>query len=144
MISFLLPFRRALATATVLLACLGSLLASANVNSDAAVMGEWINPHGSVRVRTEDCGGKLCGHVVWASSEAIADARDSGTANLIGTQLLSDYRLLPSGRWSGRVFVPDMGRSFSSTIVPLGGTALQISGCILGGLICKSQVWKRG
>jgi uncharacterized protein (DUF2147 family) len=36
-----------------------------------------------------------------------------------------------------------MGRTFYSTITRLNPQALKISGCILGGLICKAQVWHR-
>lgn len=107
------------------------------------IIGTWVNPRGSVAVRTGDCNGHLCGWVSWANAEALADARDGGIANLVGTELLHDYASTGSGLWHGTVFVPDMGRSFYSTIQPQGQTALKISGCILGGLICKSQVWRR-
>jgi uncharacterized protein (DUF2147 family) len=36
-----------------------------------------------------------------------------------------------------------MGRRFSSQINELPTGQLKIKGCILGGLICKSQVWTR-
>lgn len=103
----------------------------------------WINPHNNVKVETGDCGGKLCGWVVWATAEAEQDARDGGVEKLVGTELLQDYRQTASDRWQGRVFVPDMGRTFYSTITRVDPAALRISGCIMGGLICKSQVWRR-
>lgn len=105
--------------------------------------GLWRNPHGTVVVRTSNCGANLCGAVVWASPEAISDAREAGVENLIGTQLLRDYRPNGPGRWRGTVFVPDMGKSFYSTIVQRGKDRMLISGCILGGLICKRQEWSR-
>ncbi|MEE4451613.1 DUF2147 domain-containing protein [Novosphingobium resinovorum] len=104
--------------------------------------GVWLNPSGSVAVRTGACGPGLCGRVVWASAKARADAQGSGIASLIGTELLQDYR--PAGRvWRGTVYVPDMGRRFDSRIEPLSPTQLKISGCVLGGLLCRSQVWTR-
>ena len=36
-----------------------------------------------------------------------------------------------------------MGRRFSSEIDAISPTRLKVKGCILGGLICKSQVWSR-
>lgn len=105
--------------------------------------GLWLNPRKSVAVHAGPCGERLCGWIVWASSEAQADARESGVARLIGTELLEDYRATGPGNWSGTVFVPDMGRRFSSRINALSATQLQIKGCILGGLICKSQIWTR-
>ena len=103
----------------------------------------WINPRGSVKVATSNCGTRLCGWVVWASPEALQDARDGGVQNLVGTQLLQNFRQIGRDRWQGRLFVPDMGRTFYSTITRLDPQALKISGCILGGLICKAQVWHR-
>ena len=108
-----------------------------------SAFGTWINTRGTVKVRTGDCGGKLCGWVVWANTEAEQDARDNGVESLIGIELLEDYHLSHSGTWAGRVFVPDLGRKFASTIVPVNADALKVSGCIFGGLICKSQIWRR-
>lgn len=105
--------------------------------------GLWLSPHNNVAVRTGPCGERLCGWVVWADAEAQSDARDGGVARLVGTELLEDYHAEGRGNWSGTVFVPDMGRRFSSQINELPTGQLKIKGCILGGLICKSQVWTR-
>ncbi|MFM6931444.1 MAG: DUF2147 domain-containing protein [Novosphingobium sp.] len=103
----------------------------------------WANPSDTVKVATGDCGRNLCGWVVWASPDAEKDARDSGVAKLVGTEVLQDYHSVAPARWEGRVFVPDMGRTFVSTITQINPTALKISGCIWGGLICKSQIWHK-
>jgi uncharacterized protein (DUF2147 family) len=105
--------------------------------------GLWLNPHGTVAVRTGACQNRLCGWIVWASPEAEQDARDSGIDRLIGIELLSDYRSESPASWSGSVFVPDMGHHFSSTITELSPTALKVQGCLIGGFLCKSQVWQR-
>jgi len=105
--------------------------------------GLWINPHDSVVVRTSSCAAKLCGWIVWANAEALADARESGVRQLIGTELLQDYHPTNAHSWSGTVFVPDLGRNISSQINQLSSNELKIKGCILGGLICKSQLWTR-
>lgn len=106
-------------------------------------IGTWQNPKRTIAVRVEMCGEQLCGKIVAASPEAMSDAREAGVNNLIGTQLLRDYR--PSGklRWSGTVYVPDMGRSFSSHIVQPAPNTLRISGCLIAGFLCKSQDWTR-
>ncbi len=109
----------------------------------APVDGTWINPRGTVVVTTGDCRDKLCGWVSWASDQALADAADSGVTHLVGTELLQDYHATASGRWTGRVYVPDMGRTFYSTIEQLDDNRLKISGCLLGGWFCKSQIWQR-
>jgi len=107
------------------------------------VLGVWHNPKNSVAVRTGACGDKLCGWVVRANDQAQADARDGGTPKLIGTALLREYR--PSGRrkWSGQIYVPDMGRTFGSTITLVDSNTIDVKGCLIGGFLCKTQTWRR-
>lgn len=121
------------------------LAASAGIAQPPAAspIGVWQNPKGTIRVRTRPCGALLCGNIVWASPKAMADAREAGISSLIGTELLSDYRRTGGGRWTGQVYVPDQGRRFYSTIEQKGPNSLRISGCILGGLLCKRQDWTR-
>lgn len=117
-----------------------------------SVEGVWHNPKNSVAVRTGACpekrtdktaGETLCGWIVRADAKAKADARNGGTPELIGTALLRDYR--PSGRrkWSGQVYVPDMGRTFGSTITLIDANTIDVKGCLVGGFLCKSQTWHR-
>ena len=114
--------------------------------------GTWHNPKNSVAVRTGACpdargggtgSGTLCGWIVRADAKARADARNGGTPELIGTALLRDYR--PSGRrkWSGQIYVPDMGRTFGSTITLVDANTIDVKGCLIGGLICRTQTWRR-
>ena len=107
------------------------------------VEGVWSNPKGSVQVRTGTCGDKLCGVVVYASQKAQADAKKAGAAPLIGTTLLRGYRANGAAQWAGEVYVPDRQASYYSTIQLVDAQTLKVSGCILGGLICKSQMWHR-
>lgn len=111
--------------------------------SATALSGEWVNPARRVHVELVACGAALCGRVTRASPQAIADAREGGVVPLIGRKLLESY--VPRGptRWQGRVFVPDWSRSFWSTINVLDLRTLKISGCMLHGMLCKSQLWTR-
>ena len=109
-----------------------------------AVIGRWANPRGTLAVETAPCAdGALCGRIVWASPQARAEARGAGLPDLIGTQLLRGYRRNASGNWEGTVFVPDMGRTFSSHIRQTSPATLTITGCVVGSFLCKSQVWHR-
>jgi uncharacterized protein (DUF2147 family) len=118
------------------------LATTVHAGTSDQVYGTWRNPSGTIDVRTAPCGDKLCGEIVRAAPKAVADARKKGVDELVGVQLLQDYR--PSGdRWAGRVYVPDMGRTFSSRIEQLDGNRLKISGCLIGAMLCKSQVWTR-
>ncbi|MFC0684547.1 DUF2147 domain-containing protein [Novosphingobium clariflavum] len=105
--------------------------------------GRWLNPAGDVEVSVAPCGTLLCGTVTWVGGQALADAADAGVSHLVGTQLLQGYRRQDAGNWQGQVFVPDMGSTFFSRIHQPDEGHLKISGCILHGLLCKSQVWTR-
>lgn len=133
--------RLAICAAVILLLSGEALAGPAPAASKARIV--WINPYNTVKVATGDCGRNLCGWVIWASPEAEQEAREGGVAHLVGTELLQNYRSTGPGTWQGRVFVPDMGKTYYSTIKLLNPNALRISGCIWGGLICKSQVWRR-
>lgn len=107
------------------------------------IEGRWSNPKGSVIVAIGPCGERACGRVAWASEKAIADARKGGTASLLGTALLQD--IVPQGAtsWRARLFVPDLNRTSKVRLRLLDQNMLEVTGCALGRVICKSQVWKR-
>ena len=104
---------------------------------------EWRNPSNSVHVRIDKCDGQLCGTVTWASAKAQADARKGGTENLIGTRLFRDLQPAGTGKWRGKVFVPDIRKTFSGTISFVDSQTMVGKGCVLFGVICKSQTWRR-
>ena len=134
---FLYRFRFAAMISFTLFAALPAAAARATID------GVWVNPKGTVAVQTQACSGRLCGRIVWVSAVALADSKESGIANPIGIELLQDYRRSGDGTWHGLVYVPDMGRTFHSTIIALAPDRLKISGCLLGNFICKSQIWRR-
>lgn len=107
------------------------------------VFGVWRNPKGSVHLEIRPCGGQTCGYVVWANAEAQADARKGGTPQLIGQQLLRDFARDDEGQWKGKVFVPDLGMTFSGRVSVADKDRLKAKGCVLGNFLCKSQVWTR-
>ncbi len=107
-----------------------------------------MNPKKTAVVDTAPCPGapdKLCGTVVCAEQKAIDKAREKGTPNLIGTQLLEklEYRASDK-RWRGKVFVPDFPGRFGAVMTPMpGGNTAEVKGCAFAGLICKRQLWER-
>ena len=131
------------ALSILLLAVLPIAASAQNASRPTDAEGFWMNPKGTVAVRAAACGEALCARIVWASTEAQADAAESKIPHLLGTEVLEDYRFRGNGVWSGTIFVPDMGRRFASQIEELSPTRLRIKGCVLRGLLCKSQIWTR-
>ena len=99
------------------------------------------NPSNSVHIRAEPCGANICGTVVWANAKAKADAARGGTPNLIGLQLFRGFKSAGSNKWTGKVFIPDINKTFSGSVTRLNATTLRGTGCLVGKMGCKSQDW---
>jgi uncharacterized protein (DUF2147 family) len=108
-----------------------------------ALEGLWRSPNETVIISIAPCGKALCGQVRWASEKAKADARRGGTDPLVGSELLSGLELRRQGRWQGQLFVPDLNRRSKIELLQLGPHQMKITGCAIGRLLCKSQVWRR-
>ena len=109
----------------------------------APIEGRWVNPKGSVTVRIGACGQAYCATVIDASTKAKATAKKGGTPNLIGTQVMSDLRARGDGVYRGRAFDPKRNLRAPATVRLLSDSTLVVKGCLLGGIICKEQRWKK-
>ena len=127
-----------------LLPCLLALTAASTAASAAdALEGLWKNRPNTLVVRIAPCGSALCGTVVQASNDAKASTRKAGTANLVGTQVLTGLRKSTQGGYSGQIFNPNLNIHASGTVSLESPTVLVVRGCVLAGLICRQQHWLR-
>ena len=46
-------------------------------------------------------------------------------------------------KWSGRIFDPNSGSTYDSTIALKGTDSLRVQGCAFGGMFCGGQTWTR-
>jgi uncharacterized protein (DUF2147 family) len=98
------------------------------------VAGTWLRDTGASKVRFAKCGEAVCGTIAW-----LKDA--DGPAKL-GQRIFYDMKPSGAGKWSGSAFNPEDGKTYSGTMT-LSGDTLTTSGCVLGGLICRSVKWAR-
>jgi uncharacterized protein (DUF2147 family) len=119
-----------------------ALAAALTPASAAGIQGRWTNPGGDVTILIAPCGDAYCGTVTAASDKAKADSL-KGTRQLVGTRLLTDFAPDADGRWSGKLFVPDIPITTDASIEPTGTNQLKVTGCELSGIVCKSQLWTR-
>jgi len=103
----------------------------------------WRNPQNSVHVRIHPCGKSRCGTVVWANEKAKKDSARGGTPNLVGTELFREFREVSAKVWKGKVFVPDLNRTFTGTGTVKDQNTVVARGCLVGGMGCKSETWTR-
>jgi uncharacterized protein (DUF2147 family) len=117
--------------------------------------GTWLTEGGAATVRIASCGAELCGTII-----ALKEPNDPATGRpktdknnpdaskrnrpVVGIQIV--FGMKPSGtadKWSGQVYNAEDGKTYSGSITLQGARNLKLEGCVLGGLICKSQTWTR-
>ena len=85
------------------------------------------------------CGERLCGTLTKSF-----DSKGAPTASPnIGKKIVWDMLDRGKGHYdSGKIWAPDRDKTYAS-VMDLKGDTLSVAGCILGGLICRSQKWAR-
>ena len=117
--------------------------------------GTWLTEGGKSQVRLSRCGGALCGRILWlkepSDPETGKPKRDRRNADpgkrdrpLIGLDILLGMRPGETpDQWVGEVYNPEDGKTYQASVSLQDARTLQLKGCVLGGLICKSQAWSR-
>lgn len=127
-----------------------ALIATAALLAPAAVAaqdvaGTWLTESGTSRVRISPCGAARCGTIVWTAREA-RDVNNPDAnlraRNLVGVRMITDARE-SGGSWTGQLYNPLDGRTYTGRMRLRSAAELELSGCVLGGLICRSQTWSR-
>ncbi len=63
---------------------------------------------------------------------------------MIGVQIVIDMKPdTIADKWKGQVYNAEDGKAYSGSITLVNATTLNLQGCALGGLICKTQTWTR-
>jgi uncharacterized protein (DUF2147 family) len=93
-------------------------------------LGIWLTEEKEGKVRIEQCGPNLCGYSVDKKS------------NQNGEQVLINMKP-GKDKWSGRIFDPNTGSTYDSTIALKGTDSLRVQGCAFGGMFCGGQTWTR-
>ena len=139
--------RRHILAAVALVALAGPAIAA-----DPA--GVWLTQTGGSRIRIADCGGALCGTIVWLkepndpeTGKPKTDKNNSDASKrsrpLIGVQIVLGMKPAGADKWSGQVYNAEDGKTYSGNLTYSGGNALELKGCALGGLVCKAQAWTK-
>ncbi len=123
--------RRALAGAVLAMATLASAGAAA---ASQEAEGVWLREDGASKIRIAPCGGALCGDVIWLKSPR--------SKAHVGEKVFFDMVRADQNSWTGHTFNPDDGKTYSGKMV-VSGKKLRTSGCVFGGLICKTVYWLR-
>ena len=109
--------------------------------------GTWRMANGKVTVRVSPCGSALCGRVVALKKPRDSEGRikvDSRNPNpalrqrpVVGLTILSNMKASGEGTWSGTIYNPDDGRTYSSSMQLVGPSTMKVNGCVAG-VLCKT------
>jgi uncharacterized protein (DUF2147 family) len=88
-------------------------------------IGIWATEENKGNVRIEQCGQNLCGYAVKTGEKILINMKPQDS------------------KWSGKIYDPDSGRNYDSTIALKGTNSLRVQGCAFGGMFCGGQTWKR-
>jgi uncharacterized protein (DUF2147 family) len=102
----------------------------ASAPSANSPLGVWLTEEKEGKVRIEPCGPNICGYSVDKKS------------NQNGEQVLINMKP-GKEKWSGRIFDPNTGSTYDSTIALKGTDSLRVQGCAFGGMFCGGQTWTR-
>ena len=120
------------------------LLAGAAQAQSQDPSGTYLSETGDTRVRIARCGSAYCGTIVAVQGEAKdVNNPDVGLKgrNLVGVQMISNIQP-PGGGFSGQLYNYKDGKTYTGKM-SFEGKAMQLSGCVLGSLICRSQTWTK-
>ncbi|SDP73124.1 Uncharacterized conserved protein, DUF2147 family [Phyllobacterium sp. YR620] len=106
----------------IVLACTGLVLMAGPALAEEAIVGSWKRPNGTI-IQYSSCGtDTYCGTVMTGEYKGKSIGSMSGK----------------SGSYKGTVNKLDEGKTYNGKATATGAT-LSLSGCVMGGLICKSE-----
>ena len=103
------------------------------------VAGTWAsapNDEGaSLHVTISPCGAKFCG--------VITKVLGSDNTSSVGKRMIWGMSPAGSGVYKGgKVWAPDTDKTYKGKL-ELSGNSLKVSGCVLGGAVCRGNTFKR-
>jgi uncharacterized protein (DUF2147 family) len=117
-------------------------------------LGTWYTADKDSQVKITNCGGALCGALVWlkepndpATGRPKTDKNNADVTKqgrpLIGVQIV--LAMKPSGtpdQWSGQVYNASDGKTYTGSFTMTGPNSAELKGCVMS-VICKTQSWTR-
>ncbi|HLI98080.1 MAG TPA: DUF2147 domain-containing protein [Bradyrhizobium sp.] len=109
--------------------------------------GDWRVADGVANIRVAECNGDIWGVVAWEKEPGGLDANNPDVSKrnrpTLGMPILIDMKKKPGAdQWEGEVYNAKDGKTYSSTIKPIGPDHLEIQGCVLG-FLCGGETWTR-
>jgi uncharacterized protein (DUF2147 family) len=119
----------------------------------ADAFGTWLTGDKAGQVRIVNCGGALCGNLVWlkepndpATGRPKTDKHNADATKqsrpLLGVPVVLAMKPSGPGQWSGEVYNAEDGKTYSGSFTLTGPDTADLKGCVLS-ILCKTQTWTR-
>jgi uncharacterized protein (DUF2147 family) len=115
-----------------MIAAAAAYLAASGTAQAGELFGQWQRGDGNVRIRIATCGNALCATNTWVRE---------GASDKLGEKIVFNVSPGADG-WSGSAYDPQR-KIKMSTRLTVSGNRMVSSGCVLGGVICRSVDWTR-
>lgn len=127
-----------------------AMCAVASPVSAQSVIDNWLTEDRRAIVTIERCGSEICGRISRILVEVEANQRDLNNPNprlrnrpIQGMRVLSGFRRDGDRYRHGQIYDPENGREYNARFSLIGANTLRVTGCVLGGILCRSQDWLR-
>ncbi|MBD2748641.1 DUF2147 domain-containing protein [Microvirga sp. BT688] len=106
--------------------------------------GTWVTQSGDTRVRIAKCGAEYCGTIASSTYQKDTNNADPKLRDraIVGVRMIWDLKQDGDG-FTGQLYNPQDGKTYTGKLKVTGPKTLQLSGCVFGGLICRSQTWAK-
>ena len=109
--------------------------------------GDWRVADGVAHIRVAECNGNMWGVVAWEQEPGGLDEHNPDVSKrsrpTLGMPILINMKKKAGAdQWAGEVYNAKDGKTYSSTIKPIGSDKLEIQGCVLG-FLCGGETWTR-
>ncbi len=108
------------------------------VSPDAAIspIGIWLDHTGRGAVEISECGGNLCGKVVWI--------KDNQAGKACGVQVIGNVKAVSRGAWDkGWIYDPEYDERYDVAITPLATGKLEVMGYMGVKSLSETMVWTK-
>ncbi|HKY85410.1 MAG TPA: DUF2147 domain-containing protein [Pseudorhodoplanes sp.] len=138
---------------TIAIAILTALACSVTPAFAGDPHGVWISADRDTKVRIGDCGGKLCGRVVWlkepidpATGKPKTDKENPDATKqrrpLVGLQVINGMQASGRDIWQGQIYNADDGKTYAASLELQSHARARVEGCVMS-VLCKAQTWTR-
>lgn len=111
-------------------------LAATPASAAPSPQGIWLNDTGRGAVEIKQCGGALCGHVVWL--------RDASDAKGCGKQIIGEAADAGGGRYDGGwIYSPEKRQRYNVELTAMNDGRLKVVGYAGLRFLSKTMIWTK-